>query len=111
VATAADGPALTPTFTFHGSSYTSKYLSFASAEETTNYREGNSTSSSVLCSPRDADRGPAGTAREVRRRGERRGNRRSSASANYLTAAICKLTRNQPAAACTPAVKAIEAKL
>jgi hypothetical protein len=32
-------------------------------------------------------------------------------SANYLTAAICKLTGNQPASACTPAVKALEAKL
>jgi hypothetical protein len=32
-------------------------------------------------------------------------------SANYTTAAICKLTNNQPASACTPAVKALEAKL
>ena len=32
-------------------------------------------------------------------------------SANYLTAAICKLTGNQPASACTSAVKALEAKL
>jgi hypothetical protein len=32
-------------------------------------------------------------------------------SANYLTAAICKLTGNQPASACTQAVKALEAKL
>ncbi|MBV9450437.1 MAG: DUF929 family protein [Streptosporangiaceae bacterium] len=32
-------------------------------------------------------------------------------SANYLTAAICKLTNNQPASACTTAVKALEAKL
>ncbi len=32
-------------------------------------------------------------------------------TANYITAAICKLTGDQPATACTPAVKAIEAKL
>ena len=31
--------------------------------------------------------------------------------ANYLTAAICKLTNNQPASACTPAVQTMEAKL
>jgi thiol-disulfide isomerase/thioredoxin len=29
-------------------------------------------------------------------------------AANYFTAAICKLTNNQPATACTPAVQAIE---
>jgi hypothetical protein len=32
-------------------------------------------------------------------------------SANYLTAAICKVTGNQPASACSPAVKALQAKL
>lgn len=32
-------------------------------------------------------------------------------SANYLTAAFCKLTGNQPASACTPAVRALEPKL
>jgi hypothetical protein len=32
-------------------------------------------------------------------------------SANYTTAAICKLTNNQPATACTPAIKALEAKI
>jgi thiol-disulfide isomerase/thioredoxin len=32
-------------------------------------------------------------------------------TANQITAAICKLTGNQPASACTPAVKALEAKL
>jgi Domain of unknown function (DUF929) len=33
------------------------------------------------------------------------------ASANYLTAAICKVTGNQPATACTPAVRALQARL
>jgi hypothetical protein len=32
-------------------------------------------------------------------------------TANYITAAICKVTGNQPASACTPAVQKIEAKL
>jgi Domain of unknown function (DUF929) len=32
-------------------------------------------------------------------------------TANYMTAAICQLTGNQPASACTPAVKALEKKL
>jgi hypothetical protein len=32
-------------------------------------------------------------------------------TANYVTAAICKLTNNQPATACTPVVKKLEAKL
>jgi hypothetical protein len=32
-------------------------------------------------------------------------------TANYITATICKLTNNQPASACTPAVQAIESKL
>ena len=33
------------------------------------------------------------------------------ASANYLTAAICELTRNRPATACTTAVEALQARL
>lgn len=32
-------------------------------------------------------------------------------AANYMTAAICKLTSNQPASACTPVVKQLEAKI
>jgi len=32
-------------------------------------------------------------------------------AANYLTATICELTGNQPATACTPVVKQLEAKL
>lgn len=33
------------------------------------------------------------------------------ASANYLTAAICTITGNQPASACTPAVRALQPQL
>lgn len=32
-------------------------------------------------------------------------------AANYITAAICKMTGNQPASACTPAVKALQSKI
>jgi Domain of unknown function (DUF929) len=32
-------------------------------------------------------------------------------TANYMTAAICKMTGNQPASACTPAVKSLESQL
>ena len=32
-------------------------------------------------------------------------------AANYMTAAICKLTGNQPASACTPAVRALQSQL
>ena len=32
-------------------------------------------------------------------------------AANYMTAAICRLTGDQPAAACTPAVKALQARI
>ncbi len=32
-------------------------------------------------------------------------------TANYITAAICKMTGNQPASACTPAVKSLESQL
>lgn len=31
-------------------------------------------------------------------------------SANYMTAGICKMTNNQPASACTPAIQALESK-
>jgi hypothetical protein len=33
------------------------------------------------------------------------------AAANFTTAAICKLTNNQPATACTPTVQALESQL
>ena len=32
-------------------------------------------------------------------------------AANYITAAICGLTKDRPAAACTPAVQALQAKI
>ncbi len=147
----------TPSFTFYGSRYTSKYLSFSSVEETKNYRIGNSNSQSVnyvpLQTPTQAqqaliqkyDPGTNGQGGSIpfidignsyvevgnlsgygptnlsglswAQIGADLSNPSSAVakgidgSANYLTAAICKLTGNQPASACTPAVKALEAKL
>jgi thiol-disulfide isomerase/thioredoxin len=152
-----DTPSNVPTFTFYGSTYTSKYLSFSSVEETKNYRIGNSTSTSVnyvtLQTPTTAqqalitqyDPGTNGQGGSIpfidignkyvevgnlagygptnlsgltwSQIGADLSNPSSAVakgidgSANYLTAAICKLTGNQPASACTPAVKALEAKL
>lgn len=37
----------TPTWTFYGSTYTSKYITFTPVEETTNERQGNSSNTSV----------------------------------------------------------------
>jgi thiol-disulfide isomerase/thioredoxin len=145
----------TPTFTFYGSSYQSKYLSFISVEETTNYRQGNSTSPDVpyvtLQTPTAAeqallakyDTGPDGGSIPFLDLGNKYvevGNlppygpqdlsgktwsqvaaalrdpssaiaQGVDASANYLTAGICKLTGNQPASACTSAVQALERQL
>jgi hypothetical protein len=46
-----DTPADIPTFTFYGSQYTSKYLSFVPVEETRNYRAGNSASADASWVP------------------------------------------------------------
>jgi hypothetical protein len=147
-----DSPADIPTWTFFGSKYTSKYLTFTPVEETQNYRKGNSASPTVgyvpLQTPTAAQqalleqydaggyipfidvansyvevgnllpygpqvlqglswsqiaqamRDPSSTVAQC-----------VDASANYLTAAILKVTGNQPASACTPAVKALETQL
>jgi hypothetical protein len=142
----------TPTFTFYGSTYSSKYLTFTSVEETKNYRQGNSTSTSVpyvtLQTPTTAQAnlltkydsstsipfidignkyvevgnlspyGPADLQGKTWSQVAAALNNPSSTiaqgadgTANYLTAAICKLTGNQPASACTPTIKALESKL
>lgn len=46
-----DAFANTPTWTFYGSKYTSKYITFTSVEETTNERQGNSNDTSVQYVP------------------------------------------------------------
>jgi Domain of unknown function (DUF929) len=142
----------TPTFTFYGSAYTSRYLIFTPVEETRNYRVGNSTSPTApyvpLQTPTSAQQAllnqynPGGSipfidiASKYVQVGNLAGygpgnltgmtwnqigaalNNPSSpvakgvlGSANYLTAAICKVTGNQPASACPPAVKALQPKL
>jgi thiol-disulfide isomerase/thioredoxin len=145
----------TPTFTFYGSSYTSKYLSFVPVEETTNYRQGNSASTSVpyvtLQTPTAAEQSLLNTydpgsdgspipfidignkyveianlapygpqdltgmtwsqIAAALRDPSSAVARGIDASANYLTAGICEMTGNQPASACTSAVRALEPKL
>jgi thiol-disulfide isomerase/thioredoxin len=145
----------TPTFTFYGSSYTSRYLTFVSVEETKNYRQGNSTSTSVpyvtLQTPTAAEQALANTYDpgsdgspipfiDIGNKYVEVSNlapygpqdltglswtqiaaalrdpssaiaQGIDASANYLTAGICEMTGNQPASACTSAVRALEPKL
>ena len=139
----------TPTFTFYGSTYTSKYISFTSVEENKNYRIGNSTNSSVayvtLQTPTAAEQATA-TAYDpggyipfidFGNKYVQVGNisplsptmldgktwaqvaaamneptsaiaQAEEANANYETAAICELTNNQPATACTPTIQKLE---
>jgi hypothetical protein len=147
-----DTPADIPSWTFFGSKYTSKYLTFTSVEETQNYRVGNSASQNVsyvpLQTPTQAqqalleryDTGGYIPFIDVANKYVQVGNllpygpqllqglswnqiaqamcdpsstvaQCVDASANYLTAAILKVTGNQPASACTPAVKALETQL
>ena len=137
----------TSTFTFHGSHYTSKYLTFAPVEETTNVPNGAS-SYTPLDKPTAAQQALASKydkqgsipfidfGNKYVQTGNNPGYgpqdlsgkswsqiaaalsdpsspiaKAVDGAANYTTAAICKLTNNQPASACTPAVKALEAKL
>lgn len=151
-----DSFANTPTWTFYGSHYTSKYLSFVPVEEETNYRQGNSSNQNVpyatLQNPTSAEQalvtkwdpgtgqggaipfidignkyiqvgdlspfGPQDLQGKNWTQVAAALSQPSSAiaqgadgAANYLTAAICKLTNDQPASACTPAVKSLETKL
>ncbi len=145
----------TPTFTFYGSSYQSKYVSFVPVEETTNYRQGNSASPNVPYVPLQS---PTATEQALLARYDAGADGSSipfidignkyvamsnpapygpqdlsgkswnqvaaalrdpsttiaqgaDAAANYLTAGICTLTGNQPATACSPAVRALEGQL
>src|ERR1700689_3807075 len=143
----------TPTFTFYGSTYTSKYISFTSVELQQNYRTGNSSSSSVPYvtlqtptaaqntimadyDPGSGDGGPipfidfgnkyaqvgnispltpqllagktwAQVATAMNDPSSTLGSA-EDANANYETAAICVLTKNLPATACTPTIQKLE---
>jgi thiol-disulfide isomerase/thioredoxin len=137
----------TPTFTFAGSHYASKYVSFAPVEETTNVPNGPNSytqlqkptaAQQALASKYDSHGsipfidfgnkyvqvgtnpgyGPQDLAGKTWAQIAAALHDPSSptakavgGAANWTTAAICKLTNNQPASACTPAVKALEAKL
>jgi hypothetical protein len=139
----------TPTFTFYGSTYTSKYISFTSVELQKNYRVGNSTSSSAayvtLQTPTSAQNSvmsaydPSGSIPfiDFGNKYAQVGNisplsptllagktwaqvatamnnpstsiaKAELANANYETAAVCVLTKNQPATACTPTIQKLE---
>jgi hypothetical protein len=146
-----DSPADIASWTFYGAKYTSKYLSFASVEETKNYRTGNSASPDVgyvpLQAPTSAQQALLAKYDsnyipfiDVANKYVQVGNlppygpqllqgmswsqiaqamqdpdsaiaQCVDASANYLTAAILKVTGNQPASVCTPAIKKLEAQL
>lgn len=132
----------TPTYTFVGSTYTSKYVTFTPVEEF------GSSNSAILQQPSSAQQAlatkydtsgsipfidlgnkyveignlsplvPSMLAGKTWAQVAAAMNNPSSAlgkamigNANYLTAATCVLTNNQPASACTPAIQKLEANL
>jgi hypothetical protein len=148
----SDVDANTPTLTFYGSTYTSKYIALTTVEENHNYRIGNSTSTSVAYAPLQTptaaeqatqtayDPSTAIPFIDFGNKYAQVGNlspltpamldgltwqqvatdmsNPSSAvgaaiiaNANYETAAICTLTNNQPATACTPTIQKLESTL
>jgi hypothetical protein len=138
----------TVTWTFYGSSYTSRYLTFTGVELATNKPDTTSGGYIPLQSLTSAQQSLAG-------RSDPQGSipfidiggryvqmsslvpygprslasltwsqvatalhdpssalaREIDGSANYLTAALCSLTGNQPATACTPVVRGLESRL
>jgi hypothetical protein len=142
----------TPTLTFYGSTYTSKYIALTTVELEHNYRIGNSTDTSVAYAPlQTATAAQQATQTAYDPQGyipfidfgnkyaqvgnlspltptmlagltwqqvaTDMSNPSSSvgqaidANANYETAAICTLTNNQPATACTPTIQKLESTL
>ena len=137
----------TPTWTFYGSSYTSKYLTFTPVEQTTNVPDRSAPLGYVpLQSPtaeqqaliRKFDPGLTIPFADIGNKYVISGASASpqvlagkswaqiasslhdasspvaqavDGTANYITAAICKLTNNQPTTACTPTVTALASKM
>jgi hypothetical protein len=138
----------TPTWTFHGSRYASKYLTFTAVEMQTNIpdpKTGGYTSRQQLSVAQQAVMSaydPAGSIPFIdignaygqlsilppygpqdlagltwSQIAASAGDPSSSlakgidGSASYLTAAICRITGNQPASACTPKVRSLEPQL
>jgi hypothetical protein len=142
-----DNPADIPTWTFHGSAYTSKYIDFTPVEETTNIPDPATKYYTKLDTPTAAQAAlikqynPQGSIPFIDFGGKyvqsgdlpmlapaslsgdwakiatdlkspSTANAKAVlAAANWTTAAICTLTGNQPASACTPTVQALEPKL
>jgi hypothetical protein len=138
----------TPTWTFHGSTYSSPYLTFTAVETNTSVPDPKTGGYAALETPTAAQQqtmaryDPAGgipfvdignryvqlstlapygpkdlqgktwtqITAALRDPSSALG-RQINASANYITAAICKITGNQPATACTPAVLALQPRL
>lgn len=135
----------TPSWTFYGSTYTSKYITFTPVEETTENEADTlqtpTAAQQALLVKYDPGTGDGGAIPfiDLGNKYVQVGNlsayspsmlagknwsqvatalsQPSSAiaqgalgNANYMTAGICTLTNNQPASACTPAVKALESK-
>jgi hypothetical protein len=144
---ATDNPASVPTYTFFGSSYTSKYVSFVSIETVGNKADssGNyptlqtaTSAQQAIVTKYDGSQGSipfVDFGNKYMQSGDLAmlqpsnlsGNWETIASdlskpstgnakavdgaANFMTAAICKLTNNQPATACTSTVQALESQL
>jgi hypothetical protein len=142
-----DTPANIPTWTFYGSTYTSKYVTFTPVEETTNVPTSNGKGYTPLQTPSKDQQAliqqyntqgsipfidfgnkyvqvgdlpmlqPSNLSGDwAKISGDLKNPSTSNAkavlaAANFTTAAICKLTNNQPATACTPAVQALESQL
>src|SRR6266516_1080228 len=147
-----DTPANIPTFTFHGSSYTSTYLTFTPVEMQTNVLDPATKNYPVLEKPTSAQQAlltkydappyvssaadagaipfiyfggknvSIGASYDATVLSGKSWAQIASAlsdpnsaiakaiggTANYLTAAICKMTGNQPASACTSTVQSLE---
>jgi hypothetical protein len=141
-----DNPANIPTWSFHGATYTSKYITFTPVEETSNIPDGKgyytlldtpTSAQQALVKQYDAKGsipfidfgnkyvqvgdlpmlGPSNLTGSWSKIASDLKNPSTAnakavlAAANFTTAAICKLTSNQPASACTPAVQALESQL
>ena len=145
----------TPTWTFHGSTYTSKYLTFTPVESETNIPDKASGGYTALETPTKDQTAlltkydvppyvPSGSegaipfiyfggkyiiagasyspqvlaglswskiASEVKNNPSSNVAKAVVGTANYITAAICKMTGNQPASACTSTIQSLEKSL
>jgi hypothetical protein len=150
-----DSPGNIPTFTFHGSSYTSKYLTFTPVETQTNVLDPSTGNYPTLDKPTSAQQAlltkydappyvsstansgaipfiyfggkyvSIGASYDPTVLSGKSWAQIASAlsdpnsaiakaiggTANHITAAICKMTGNQPASACTATVQSLEKSL